>query len=136
MFGFSIEEIFCNVLSSEQLIRHNDIINSISKVSINEDEYRVIKEMNSNRFIRQSNNQYKVKFSICHELTQFTLGKTAQTLERINELIEKYYINSNNSDFHQIEIIISNINLRNNLSKIIKIKINRIENKLFLSIIN
>ena len=29
MFGFSIEEIFCNVLSSEQLIRHNDIINSI-----------------------------------------------------------------------------------------------------------
>ena len=88
-----------------------DIVNNLSQKKISDLEANKINLMNTNRFISQPNSTYDVKFSICHELTQFTHGKTEQTLNMINGLIEKYYINSNDSNFHQIEIIISNNSL-------------------------
>jgi len=50
----------------------------------------------------------KIPMSLIHELTQFTKGKTEQTL---NQVTERYLINNDNPDEHLIDIIITNNSL-------------------------
>ena len=50
----------------------------------------------------------RIPMSLIHELTQFTKGKTEQTL---NQVTERYLINNDNPDEHLIDIIITNNSL-------------------------
>ena len=56
----------------------------------------------------QQEYQTEVPIYLNHELTQFTLGKTEQTL---NSIIERYLINSISPNSHIIQIIITNKSL-------------------------
>ena len=90
---------------------HDLIINKISQKHISDDEATSLKILNNNRFIHELNPTYNTKFSLCTELTQFTMGKTEQSLKYISNVVEKYYINNVDCDQNIIEIIITNNSL-------------------------
>jgi len=58
--------------------------------------------------IQLKNIENKIPISLCHELTQFTVGKTEQTL---NQVAERYLLNSNNLYDHLIEVLVTNNSL-------------------------
>jgi hypothetical protein len=87
------------------------IINKISQKQISEDDATTFKILNNNRFTQELNPKYNTKFSLCTELTQFTMGKTEQSLKYISNIVEKYYINNTDYDQNIIEIIITNNSL-------------------------
>jgi hypothetical protein len=87
------------------------IITKLSQKQISDDEATALKILNNNRFTQELNPKYNTKFSLCTELTQFTMGKTEQSLQYISNIIEKYYINNVDCDQNIIEIIITNNSL-------------------------
>jgi hypothetical protein len=87
------------------------IINKLSQKQITDDESNTLKILNNNRFIQELNPKYNTKFSLCTELTQFTMGKTEQSLQYISNIVEKYYINNIDCNQNIIEIIITNNSL-------------------------
>lgn len=96
MSGLPIEEVEDKTL--EQLCKI--IIDNMSQIRCNSDEI----EEKRNRVI----DEYYPKFTLTHELTQFTLGKTEQTLCKISEM---YLINSCEIEEHLIQIIVTNKSL-------------------------
>ena len=60
------------------------------------------------KHIQLLKSENKIPISLCHELTQFTVGKTEQTL---NQVAERYLLNSNNLDEHLIEVLVTNNSL-------------------------
>jgi hypothetical protein len=64
--------------------------------------------MYSNQYNIKHVNNTKIPMSLVHELTQFTKGKTEQTLKQITT---RYLINSENYKEHLIDIIITNKSL-------------------------
>ena len=88
-----------------------EIIIKLSTKQVSNSEAKVIDLLRQNKFNNNPNASYDTKFSICHEPTQFTLGKTQQTLDMLSNVIEKYYLNSHSNDFHQIQIIVTNNSL-------------------------
>ena len=87
------------------------IIKKISQKQVSDEEAKTIKLLNNHRFSTELNPSYNTKFSLCTELTQFTMGKTEQTLKYISNIVEKYYINNVDCDQNIIEIIITNNSL-------------------------
>ena len=87
------------------------IIEKLSQKQISDDEATALKILNNNRFTQELNPKYNTKFSLCTELTQFTMGKTEQSLQYISNIVEKYYINNVDCDQNIIEIIITNNSL-------------------------
>ncbi len=77
-------------------IIREDIINRLSNINI---ENKINEEIKST---------YKVPLVLIHELTQFTNGKTEQTLSKI---CQRYLLNSISTDAHIIQIIITNKSL-------------------------
>jgi hypothetical protein len=57
---------------------------------------------------QKTNAEKQIPIVLCHELTQFTHGKTDQTL---NQVLERYLLNSNTINDHLIEIIVTNKSL-------------------------
>ena len=87
----TIHDIYDNILSqkSQLKITKEDLIN---------------KQTNFKKISMEN----QIPIYLCHELTQFTKGKTEQTL---NTISERYLLNSNNLEEHLIEVIVTNNSL-------------------------
>jgi hypothetical protein len=60
------------------------------------------------KHLKKISAENQIPISLCHELTQFTVGKTEQTLNRV---AERYLLNSSDLEDHLIEVIITNNSL-------------------------
>lgn len=87
----TINQIYDNILSQKSQLR-------LTKEEI------VLKQ----KHIQRISAENKIPITLCHELTQFTVGKTEQTL---NQVAERYLLNSNNLDEHLIEVLVTNNSL-------------------------
>lgn len=104
----NIEELFKdnNITTGSLNNKIKELISKLEKlihpIFISEMEY-------SNKINIYMEEHYPtIPFSLNHELTQFTIGKTEQTL---NGICKRYIINQNESNEHLIEIIITNNSL-------------------------
>ena len=84
---------------------HDDILLQKSQIKVTEEELKIKQKQNKQIIIEN-----KVPIILNHELTQFTKGKTEQTL---NTMTERHLINSSNieENYHLIEIVVTNKSL-------------------------
>lgn len=84
---------------------HDDILLQKSQIKVTEEELKIKQKQNKQIII-----ETKVPIILNHELTQFTKGKTEQTL---NTMTERHLINSSNieENYHLIEIVVTNKSL-------------------------
>jgi hypothetical protein len=109
----------CNVLEKTDLL---SLINEY-KVSLNgtihqiydnillqKSQLKLTKEevINKQKQLKKISAENQIPIVLNHELTQFTIGKTDQTL---NQVSERYLLNSNEIEDHLIEVIITNNSL-------------------------
>jgi hypothetical protein len=93
-------------LSKSMTQIYEDILLEKSQMKLTEEELKLKQKQNKQICV-----ETKVPIVLNHELTQFTHGKTAQTL---NQLAERHLINSSNNIyeyFHLIEILVTNKSL-------------------------
>jgi hypothetical protein len=82
---------------------YDNILLQKSQLKITKEEI-VVKQKHLQRLSAEN----QIPITLCHELTQFTKGKTEQTL---NQVAERYLLNSCDLDDHLIEVIITNNSL-------------------------
>ncbi len=82
---------------------YDNIILQKSQMRLTKEEINI-----KQKHIQRISAENKIPITLCHELTQFTLGKTEQTL---NQVAERYLLNSNNLDEHLIEVLVTNNSL-------------------------
>ena len=82
---------------------YDDILLQKSQLRLTENEIKV-----KQNHIKKMSADNQIPISLCHELTQFTVGKTEQTL---NQVAERYLLNSSDLEDHLIEVIITNNSL-------------------------
>jgi hypothetical protein len=80
---------------------YQDIINKKSQLHLPKEE--IEEKLN-----KLKNERKSVQVALCHEITQFTYGKTEQTL---NQISERYLLNTIGLEEHLIEVIITNNSL-------------------------
>lgn len=82
---------------------YDEIISNKSQQKLTKEEI-VVKQEQNKKIIDDN----KIEIGLSHELTQFTAGKTDQTL---NQIIERYMLNMEGMEEHLIEVIITNNSL-------------------------
>jgi len=87
----TIHQIYDNILLQKSQLR-------LTKEEI------IIKQ----KHIKRISDENRMSISLCHELTQFTVGKTEQTL---NQVAERYLLNSSDLEDHLIEVLVTNNSL-------------------------
>lgn len=109
----------CNVLEKTDLLSLineykvplNGTIHQIyDNILLQKSQLKLTKEelLHKQKQIKKISAENQIPITLCHELTQFTIGKTQQTL---NQVAERYLLNSNNLDDHLIEVLVTNNSL-------------------------
>ena len=105
LYNKYIEELDINEEDNKTIgMLRDEIIDKLSTIrqSISSDEEEYINEVPK---IVISNSKNEPQLDLIHELTQFTPGKTEQTLNKIGE---RYLLNSISSEAHIIQITVTN----------------------------
>jgi len=109
----------CNILEKTDLLTLineykvplNGTIHQIyDNIILQKAQLKLTKEelLNKQKQIKKISAENQIPITLCHELTQFTVGKTEQTL---NQVAERYLLNSNNLEDHLIEVLVTNNSL-------------------------
>ena len=117
----------CNILEKTDLLTLineykvplNGTIHQIyDNIILQKAQLKLTKEelLHKQKQIKKISAENQIPITLCHELTQFTIGKTEQTLNQIakqtlNQVAERYLLNSCNLDDHLIQVIVTNNSL-------------------------
>lgn len=109
----------CNILEKTDLLTLineykvplNGTIHQIyDNILLQKSQLKLTKEelLHKQKQMKKISAENQIPIVLNHELTQFTIGKTDQTL---NQVAERYLLNSNETEDHLIEVIITNNSL-------------------------